>query len=232
MGVLVKAATRGDGTTGEDVTLNALVVGGIPRTVNGAPDELEVRGEVVMLRKDFHDPAELRFQLQQEKYIVTFANNFGGLSVLAAGCAIPPPKSIFAPHRIDLDNETEKARKDMFAQPLPNEFVGKANYGFSKQPTAPDTIGIKLKNFIDPQKCRRECADCMLGCPTGAKFSARNYGDEAIRNGADLQLHTKVTDVILENGRTTGVEVSRRGRKERYWGKIIVLSAGVSMYTS
>ena len=68
----------------------------------------------------------------------------------------------------------------------------------------------------------------MLGCPTGAKFSARNYGDEAIRNGADLQLHTKVTDVILENGRTTGVEVSRRGRKERYWGKIIVLSAGVS----
>lgn len=52
-GVLVKAATRGDGTTGEDVTLNALVVGGIPRTVNGAPDELEVRGEVVMLRKDF-----------------------------------------------------------------------------------------------------------------------------------------------------------------------------------
>ena len=39
-GVLVKAATRGDGTTGEDVTLNALVVGGIPRTVNGAPDEL------------------------------------------------------------------------------------------------------------------------------------------------------------------------------------------------
>ena len=69
-GVLVKAATRGDGTTGEDVTLNALVVGGIPRTVNGAPDELEVRGEVVMLRKDF----QALNQAQQDAGKKTFAN--------------------------------------------------------------------------------------------------------------------------------------------------------------
>lgn len=69
-GVLVKAATRGDGTTGEDVTLNALVVGGIPRTLQGAPDELEVRGEVVMLRKDF----QALNQAQQDAGKKTFAN--------------------------------------------------------------------------------------------------------------------------------------------------------------
>lgn len=52
---LVRAATRGDGTTGEDVTLNALVIAGVPRTLTGndLPEDIEVRGEVVMLRSDF-----------------------------------------------------------------------------------------------------------------------------------------------------------------------------------
>jgi len=47
-GRLVSAATRGDGTTGEDVTDNALLVPSIPRALAGSghPDVVEVRGEV------------------------------------------------------------------------------------------------------------------------------------------------------------------------------------------
>lgn len=56
-GLLVQAATRGDGTTGENVTLNAMTIAGIPHKLatDNPPDELEVRGEVVMMRKDFQD---------------------------------------------------------------------------------------------------------------------------------------------------------------------------------
>ena len=52
-GQLVRAATRGDGTTGEDVTRNARTVDDIPWTLDGAPDRLEVRGEIYMDRTDF-----------------------------------------------------------------------------------------------------------------------------------------------------------------------------------
>ncbi len=47
-GVLTSAATRGDGRTGEDVTVNAVRVAGIPQRLEGAghPDLVEVRGEV------------------------------------------------------------------------------------------------------------------------------------------------------------------------------------------
>ena len=52
-GRLIHAATRGDGETGEDVTANAATIGEIPRRLTGAPDILEVRGEVYMRHADF-----------------------------------------------------------------------------------------------------------------------------------------------------------------------------------
>lgn len=54
-GRLVRAATRGDGRTGEDVTRNVRTVGDIPEVLTGTdvPAVLEVRGEVYMARDDF-----------------------------------------------------------------------------------------------------------------------------------------------------------------------------------
>jgi len=53
-GVLVQAATRGDGEYGEDVTHNIRTIGQIPlRLPADAPPALEVRGEVYMRRDDF-----------------------------------------------------------------------------------------------------------------------------------------------------------------------------------
>jgi DNA ligase (NAD+) len=52
-GKLVQAATRGDGYDGEDVTRNVRTIGDIPQQLHGAPELLEVRGEVYMTHADF-----------------------------------------------------------------------------------------------------------------------------------------------------------------------------------
>ncbi|MEN3972201.1 NAD-dependent DNA ligase LigA [Sphingomicrobium sp. XHP0235] len=52
-GALVLAATRGDGTVGEDVTPNARTIADIPQQLDNVPDVLEVRGEVYMGKDDF-----------------------------------------------------------------------------------------------------------------------------------------------------------------------------------
>jgi DNA ligase (NAD+) len=71
-GILVRGATRGDGYTGEDITLNLRTLPSIPLRLQAAdvPDSFEVRGEVVMLRTDF----ERLNQQQREKGEKTFVN--------------------------------------------------------------------------------------------------------------------------------------------------------------
>lgn len=70
-GVLVQAATRGDGETGEDVTHNIRTIGQIPlRLMGQAPPLIEVRGEVYMRRDDF----ERLNERMREKGGKTFIN--------------------------------------------------------------------------------------------------------------------------------------------------------------
>lgn len=54
-GKLVSAATRGDGVTGEDITLNARTLPQIPERLSGSshPEQIEIRGEVYFALEDF-----------------------------------------------------------------------------------------------------------------------------------------------------------------------------------
>lgn len=62
-GKFVQGATRGDGREGEDVTSNLRTIADIPNVIKGAPDVLEVRGEVYMEKKAF---AAMNARLEKE----------------------------------------------------------------------------------------------------------------------------------------------------------------------
>jgi DNA ligase (NAD+) len=75
-GSFVRGATRGDGTTGEDVTPNLRTVKSIPLKI-AQQDELEVRGEVLMYRKEF-DALNARQRKAGEKEYVNPRNAAAG----------------------------------------------------------------------------------------------------------------------------------------------------------
>lgn len=73
-GRFARAATRGDGTTGEDVTANVATIASLPRTLTAStravPERLELRGEVFLAKTDF---AQMNARLRAEGK-VTYAN--------------------------------------------------------------------------------------------------------------------------------------------------------------
>ena len=96
-GVLVQAATRGDGETGEDVTQNIRTMGQIPLRLRGdAPPLLEVRGEVYM-RRDQFESLNARQREKGEKSFVNPRNAAAGaVRQLDPAIAAQRPLSFFA----------------------------------------------------------------------------------------------------------------------------------------
>lgn len=78
-GQLVRAATRGDGTTGEDITLNVRTIRNVPLRLLGSgwPERLEVRGEVYMPHAGF-EQLNARAREQGDKVFVNPRNAAAG----------------------------------------------------------------------------------------------------------------------------------------------------------
>ena len=96
-GVLVQAATRGDGETGEEVTANVRTVGQIPLRLRGVPPRvLEVRGEIYMKFADF-ERYNARALAHGEKVLVNPRNGAAGsIRQLDSKVAAARPLSFFA----------------------------------------------------------------------------------------------------------------------------------------
>ena len=96
-GVLVQAATRGDGESGEDVTQNIRTIGQIPlRLLGQAPPLLEVRGEVYMRRDDFESLNQRQRDKGEKTYINPRNTAAGAVRQLDPAITAQRPLSFYA----------------------------------------------------------------------------------------------------------------------------------------
>jgi choline dehydrogenase-like flavoprotein len=84
---------------------------------------------------------------------------------------------------------------------------------------------VALPKMGAAERCRH-CGRCMLGCPYGHKWDSRAFLDEAVRGGARLVTGSRVSNVVIEGGRATGV-VARAAASHRFIpADLVVLAAG------
>jgi len=97
-GVFIQGATRGDGTTGEDVTPNLRTVRAIPLRLPKAADteDLEVRGEVLYYTRDFEKLNERQRQAGEKEFANPRNGAAGSLRLLDSRITAQRPLRFFA----------------------------------------------------------------------------------------------------------------------------------------
>ena len=97
-GEFVQGATRGDGTTGEDVTANLKTIKDIPHKLKGkgVPTSLDVRGEVYMERKAFQELNERQIAAGEKAYVNPRNTAAGSLRQLDPEITAERPLRFFA----------------------------------------------------------------------------------------------------------------------------------------
>ena len=150
----------------------------------------------------------------------------GGSSTINFATAAAPPLPMFAAHGIDLAPALQALRAELPMAPLPDSLVGPMATRIMQ---AARSLGLdwrKLDKMIRPQICRSGCWRCAYGCPFGAKWTARDFLDEALGHGACLLDGARVQRVIVQDGRALGVEFVRGGERQQALGRIVVLAGG------
>jgi choline dehydrogenase-like flavoprotein len=149
----------------------------------------------------------------------------GGASYLAMGNAVTPPAKILREWGIDLDAELASARADLGVQPMPDRLVGPGTRRINE---GARSLGWEMKptpKCVDLAKCKG-CGLCMFGCPTGAKWTAVEFVDQAVSDGAGLLLNTEVQAVLQQGGSVSGVLAKHGGSQVELNAETVILCAG------
>jgi choline dehydrogenase-like flavoprotein len=150
----------------------------------------------------------------------------GGSSAINFATAAPPPRAMFDAHGIDLEPALAELRAELPMAPLPDELVGPMAQRMADAARSLSLPWNKLDKMIRPQACRSGCWRCVYGCPFGAKWSARDFVDEACRLGAQLVDNARVQRVLVEDGRAVGVELELAGKLRQVRSGLVVLAGG------
>jgi len=164
--------------------------------------------------------------LHRDLSLLVRALTTGGTSTINFATAAPPPAALFAAHGIDLDPALQAWRAELPLLPLPDALVGPMAARIMDAARSLGHDWHKLDKMIRPSMCRSGCWRCVYGCPFGAKWSARELVDDAVKAGAVLQPRARVTRVLVREGRATGVEAMLDGTLHSWQAPLVVLAAG------
>jgi len=132
----------------------------------------------------------------------------GGSTLVFTATACRPPTWLKEKYGVDITYEVNEAEEELKLAALPDRLLGPSNLRLMSSANELGYDWEPFKKFIDPDKCKPGCSDCMLGCKLGAKWTAADYVAEAVERGAILMNRVQVREVIMESGRAVGV----RGR--------------------
>lgn len=149
----------------------------------------------------------------------------GGASIVAMGNMVRALDEELHEFGIDLSDAYEYVENLVGVHQLDDSHIGKGTQAFLDAGHELGLKTLKMPKAIREEDCI-QCGKCAFGCPADAKWSGKDFVDEAVENGATLICDAEVISVISEDGKACGVTYIKEDNEESVYADTVILSAG------
>ena len=149
----------------------------------------------------------------------------GGATIVSMANMVRALDEELLDYNIDLSDAYDYVEDLINVHPLDDSHIGKGTQAFLDAGYELGLQTMKMPKAVREEECI-QCGKCAFGCPVDAKFSGKDFVDEAVEYGATLICEADVKEVISENGVVFGVKYIKEGNEEIIKADKVILSAG------
>jgi choline dehydrogenase-like flavoprotein len=149
----------------------------------------------------------------------------GGATIVSMSNMVRALDEELHEYGIDISEEYEYVEELINVHPLDDSHIGKGTQLFLDAGHKLGLETLKMPKGIREEDCI-QCGSCAFGCPVDAKWSGKDFVDEAVDAGATFISEAEVTEVIVEDSKVKGVKYLKDGVENSLLADTVILSAG------
>lgn len=149
----------------------------------------------------------------------------GGATIVSMSNMVRALDEELLDYGVDLSEAYRYVEELVGVHQLDDSHIGKGTRAFLD---AGDELGLntmKMPKAIREEDCI-QCGKCAFGCPADAKWSGKDFVDEAVEAGATLITEAEATEIMTENDIACGVKYIKDNQEQVIEADKVILSAG------
>ena len=149
----------------------------------------------------------------------------GGATIVSMSNMVRALDEELLDYDVDLTDAYEYVEDLVGVHQLDDSHIGKGTQAFLDAGRELGLNTLKMPKAIREEDCI-QCGKCAFGCPADAKWSGKDFVDEAVEAGATLITEAEVVEVLNENGEVSAVKYVKDDAEQIIEADLVILAAG------
>ncbi len=149
----------------------------------------------------------------------------GGATIVSMSNMVRALDEELHEYGIDISKEYEYVEELVKVHDLDDSHIGRGTQLFLDAGRELGLKTLKMPKAIREEDCI-QCGKCAFGCPADAKWSGKDFVDEAVDAGATFISEAEVTEIIVEGSQVKGIKYIKDNVEESIDSDTVILSAG------